>query len=26
LNDLSEPTSPQLPKASIDTSFLDDLL
>jgi len=26
LNDLAEPTSPQLPQASIDTSFLDDLL
>jgi hypothetical protein len=26
LNDLAESTSPQLPQASIDTSFLDDLL
>jgi len=26
LNDLAGPTSPQLPQASIDTSFLDDLL
>ena len=26
LNDLAEPSSPQLPQASIDTSFLDDLL
>ena len=26
MNDLAEPNSPQLPQASIDTSFLDDLL
>jgi len=26
LNDLAGSTSPQLPQASIDTSFLDDLL
>jgi hypothetical protein len=26
LNDLTGSTSPQLPQASIDTSFLDDLL
>jgi hypothetical protein len=26
LNDLAEPNAPQLPQASIDTSFLDDLL